>query len=202
MKRSILLIVISAWALSGCTGSYSDKTPVYSDDAEKDDYAVYSTGIEYVYLRNLLAFNKKEMKSIIIISQTNDLGEFWRNEFISKLADRDIEADIVEAWRKENLSTVLLERKFDLGYRYELVTRAELDEYEPETFFNEFYRRYPDSNGLISVSRIGYDGTRNTALVHVIHNFGTIGTNYYFLLLERSGSGWVVTQRVSTSSAM
>lgn len=198
MKTAAIFTIIAFGLICGCAKPYSENELPYEDETEKEDYAVYSQSIKYVYQRNLLSHNKREIKSIVVISQTDELDEYWRDKLVSDLENEGIQEEVVEAWRKENESTSLLQRKFDFKYEYHMVTRTELGEYESDHFFNEFYKRYPDSNGLISVSRIGYDKTRNTALIHVIHSFGTFGARYYFIVLQKSTGGWDIVRRIST----
>ena len=198
MKTAAIFTIITFALICGCAKPYSEHDLRYEDEREKEEYAIYSHSIEYVYLRNLLSHNKREVKSIVVISQTDELNEYWRDKFVDHLENESIQEEVIEAWRMENESTSLLQRKFDFEYKYHMVTRAELDEYQSESFFSEFYKRYPDSNGLISVSRIGYDKTRNTALIHVIHSYGTLGANYYFIVLQKSTGGWDIVRRIST----
>ena len=202
MRRATAIAAcIAICVAAGCSGRYADTAPEYIDDEEKEDYAVYSAGIEYVYTRNLLADNKKELKTIVIIAQTNELDEFWRSRFAGRLAGKDVPEELIEDWRTNNGSSMTLERKFGLSYDYILVTRTQLDTYKPETFFSEFYRKYPDSNGLISVSRTGFDRSRSSSLLHVIHNYGSLGADYYFLLMEKTDKGWTVAKRISTGGS-
>jgi hypothetical protein len=198
MRTAAMLIIIALSLAMGCARPYSGKDLPYEDETEKEDYAVYSQSIEYVYQRNLLSHNKRELKSIVVISQTDELDEYWKDKLVSDLENEGIQDEVIEAWMKENESAILLQRKFDFEYKYYMVTRDELNEYKSDNFFGEFYKRYPDSNGLISVSRIGYDKTRNTALIHVIHSFGTLGARYYFIMLQKSAEGWDIVRRIST----
>jgi len=198
MKTAAIFVIITFSLICGCAKPYSKHGLPYEDETEKEDYAVYSKSIEYVYKRNLLSDNKREVKLIVVISQTDELDEYWRGKLVSDLENEGIQEEVVEAWRKKNESISLLQRKFDFKYEYHMVTRTELDEYESDNFFGEFYKRYPDSNGLISVSRIGYDKTKNTALIHVIHSYGTLGARYYFIVLQKNTGGWDIVRRIST----
>lgn len=199
MKINLITVLIGALFLGGCAKQYAAPEVTFADEAERNKYAVYSLAIQHVYLRNLLSHNKNPIETIIITADTNDLGEYWIDKFTEELRDRDVGDDVVRAWREVNRSTVQLQRKFELSYEYFLVPRAELDKFDPDNFFGEFYKKYPDSNGLISVSRIGFDEAETTALIHVIHSYGTLGANYYFILLKKSDGEWGITKRISTS---
>ena len=198
MKIAMTAALLSMCLLGGCSKPYSEPDLPYEDEIEQKEYSIYSLSIENIYMRNLLSNHKSEIGSIVIISQTNELNEYWRDKLIDDIENENILEEAIEDWKKENESTRLLQRKFDLSYKYHLVTRTELDGYEGDSFFREFYKRYPNSNGLISVSKIGFDKARNTALIHVIHSYGALGARYDFITLERTDSTWGIVRRIST----
>ena len=194
--------MLGKWTRKAINGAPCDTyEPNYSDEneAEQDEYVIYSLSIEYVYLLNLLSHNKNPIESIVVIGETNDLGEYWIENFVEDLDDRDVPEEVIEDWKLEARSIDPLIRKLDFSYKYFLPTREELDTFDADNFFGEFYEKYPDSNGLISVSRIGYDKARTTALIHVIHSYGTLGANYYFILLEKKAGSWGISKRISTT---
>lgn len=198
MRIKVIAVILSMCFLSACAKPYSQPGLPYEDESEREEYSIYSLSIEHVYLSNLLARNKSEIKLIVIISQTNELNEYWRDEFIDDLDKKGIQEEVIEDWRKENEYTKHLQRKFDLLYEYHLVTRTELDGYEAERFFSRFYEQYPHSNGLIAVSMIGFDKAKNTALVHVIHSYGSLGASYDFIALEKTDGVWRIVRKIST----
>ena len=203
MKRALTAVAIVLVGLfQGCAGSaYRGVEVPFENESERDEYSVYSLSIEYVYLRNLLSSNKREVESIVILSRTNDLNEYWRKFFAGCLAGEDIPRALVEDWMSRNESTAELQPKFDLSYKYYMVSREELDEFDSDAFFEQFYKRWPDSNGLIAVSRIGFDGKREKALVHLIHSYGVFGAAYFFVELEKTDGEWAIIKGVSTNPA-
>jgi len=203
MKRAFTAAtIILVSLLSGCAGSSNKGVDLSCEnEAERDEYSIYSLGIEYVYLRNLLSSNKREVESIVILSRTNELDEYWRRKFVGYLANEGIPWEVINDWIRNNESSIQLQRKFDLSYRYYMVTREELDKFKAGTFFEQFYRRWPDSNGVIAVSRIGFDEKRKKALVHLIHSYGVFGAAYFFVELEKIGGEWAIIKSVPTDPA-
>ena len=199
MKIAVTAVILSMCFIGGCTKPYTEPNLPYEDEIEREEYSIYSLSIELIYMRNLLSNHKSEMGLIVIISETNELVEYWRDKFVKDIKNEGIPKIMIENWRKENESTELLLRKFNLSFEYHLVTRTELDGINDVSFFREFYRRYPDSNGLISVSKIGFDKANNTALIHVIHSYGTLGATYNFVVLKKTDGAWGVVRRISTS---
>lgn len=63
----------------------------------------------------------------------------------------------------------------------------------PDTYWEAFYAAYPDSPGLIRLSRVGFDPERQQALVFVSHVCGgRCGRGVYLLLSDASGSWEVI----------
>jgi hypothetical protein len=201
MKIAVNLLILAVCFLAGCSQPYAEADLPYESDIEREEYDIYSLCIEYVYLRNLLSNNKSELKYIVIISETSMLDEYWRDNLIDDIHDEDLPEEVLEDWRKVNGTTDLLQRKFELSYEYHLVSRAELEGYESDNFFGEFYRRYPGSNGLISISKIGFGKSKNSALIHVIHSYGVLGASYNFIFLERKDTGWDIVRKISTDGS-
>ena len=201
LKIVMTALILSVCFLGACTRPYAETNLPYENEIEREEYYIYSLSIEHIYLRNLLSHNKREVKSIVIISETSELNEYWRDKLIGDIESEDMQEEVLEDWRKENGSISLLQRKFDLSYEYNLVSKTELEGYENVNFFGEFYRRYPDSNGLISVSRIGFDKPMNTALIHVVHSYGILGASCNFIVLKRTDGVWNIVRRMSTDGS-
>jgi hypothetical protein len=66
-----------------------------------------------------------------------------------------------------------------------------------ETFWQDFYVRYPGASGFLTLSRPGFDAGRTQAVVVVQRRCGTrCGTGWAFLL-ARHGNGWrIFAERV------
>jgi hypothetical protein len=201
MKKTLAVTILGLCFLGGCTESYSGKELPYENEFEREEYRIYSLGIEHVYLDNLLSSNRPELTSIVVISETNDLNEYWLDKLTGDIDAKGIPVEAIESWRAENRSTKVLRRKFDLSYEYRLVSRSELDKLDQVNFFGEFYERYPGSNGLMSFSKIGFDRAGTTALIHVIHSYGTFGASYNFIMLEKVGGVWNVVRKIPTSGS-
>jgi hypothetical protein len=199
MKTAIITALTVSFLLGGCAKQYTEPVVSFEDEAQQDEYEIYSLSVQHVYLRNLLSHNKNPIEMIVIIKETNDLGEYWIEKFSEEARRRNVSEEAVEDWVAENQSIKRLQRKFKFSYDYDLVPRDELDKFDADNFFEEFYKKYPDSNGLISVSRIGFDGKKTTALVHVIHSYGTLGANYYFIVLKKTDDIWGIAERITTS---
>jgi hypothetical protein len=57
-----------------------------------------------------------------------------------------------------------------------------------------FYERYRGSSGLIYFSRVGFNSAHNQAFVYVAHGCGGLCGEGSYLVLEKRGSEWIITQ--------
>lgn len=67
-----------------------------------------------------------------------------------------------------NLRDEQIERRFTLGDRYELATRQETNLYPTE----QFAKRFPDSYGYLTFSRIGFNRDLTEAVFYTEHMCG------------------------------
>ena len=67
----------------------------------------------------------------------------------------------------------------------------------PVSYWEAFYRRYPDSPGVVTLSPVGVSSDGQAAMVMVDNSCGGLcGSTYYYLLEHREGR-WVVARRVA-----
>ncbi|MDT5122012.1 MAG: hypothetical protein QOC96_1494 [Acidobacteriota bacterium] len=161
-----------------------------------DDYAVYSTVLaEKRYIN-------EHTKQVVIEDETDDEKEISialnksLNEIIPKAAQSTI-ADYIS----KNKEPQHLDNLFKLKVERVLVSASEIKEIF-ENHHIEGWKiiaeRYPDSLGLITLSRIGFNPERTQALVHVgIGCGGSCGEGNFFLLAKESGV-WKVQKKIMT----
>lgn len=88
----------------------------------------------------------------------------------------------------------LLQREFQIGKPYELVTLdrffKEHGEHAKDEGWNNFLACYPDSGGLIQMSPVGFNETKTMAVVYIGHGCGTLCGFWGFHLLEKIDGNW------------
>lgn len=95
-----------------------------------------------------------------------------------------------------------LGRRFELPVDYVLVTRKELDRLfgrgDVGGGWERFYKKYPGSAGIISLSNVGFNAAMDQALVAPSKGCGGLcGAGYYVLLAKRDGV-WRVQSKSMT----
>jgi hypothetical protein len=60
--------------------------------------------------------------------------------------------------------------------------------------WGDFYRLFPGSVGIATLSRIGFDKTATSAFLHYRLNCGFLCMEGYWVVLRREGGGWRVVR--------
>jgi hypothetical protein len=114
---------------------------------------------------------------------------------------QDLEIEKVPEVDKAALSDFQERNKESRSVRYlsvpvVLVSRHTLESFlhnGPEPYWEEFYRRYPGSNGSISFSSIGYSADGNLAILVVDQGCGSLCGALSNVVVKRALGRWRVT---------
>jgi hypothetical protein len=124
--------------------------------------------------------------------------EHWDQVKIRLKALTDETIERYEVARKNERDLMM---KLDIPFKYFLLSDKQLKGLFPDRDYDgsmrywiEFYKLYPDSGGYNSFSRVGYDKAGRVALVYFVNWCGTLCGTGTYVLVERSGSGWVVKE--------
>jgi hypothetical protein len=114
---------------------------------------------------------------------------------------REASPELVESFIDANSNSRPLPAFSDIGLPVRRVGDAELAPFvnadDPYEFWSAFYEAYAESPGLIRLSRVGIDPSKNLALVSVSHTCGSLcGTGKYTLLSRASGEWEVIDEWV------
>jgi hypothetical protein len=113
-------------------------------------------------------------------------------------AGKPLETDwkpVIENFRAENASVRLLRAGFPLGIPYLVVSATDIkasfsDVPNDMSGWTGFYKRYPDSGGIMVVSAVGFDSAKGRAMVYIAHSCGSLcggGTHH---LLDKVDGTW------------
>jgi hypothetical protein len=154
------------------------KTSVTSPDA--DEYAVYSDLISSRYAKDGVS---------LIVVEDHTSGE---SDGIWEL--HGIDGELLKDYQAKNKAAYGLERRFSLKTSYELISEGEaidtLSDYEGD--WDTFYEIYPDSQGILILSRVGFDKNKTQALVYACNQAGPAAIEGIYCLLARNGNAWAV----------
>jgi hypothetical protein len=176
-------------------------------DEQDDDYAVYSQVIGQEYVR-------EGVKRIVLREYTLMSDQPRPRTGNAQYGKEFYEAETNETrldYDQKNKSPMVLDQKrFFLKVYVAIISEAEYDRIfsvgsgkkarneklvKGTTGWEEFYQLYPKSQGIMSVSRIGFNPSKTQALVYVGNVCGGLcGIGDFFLLRKESGKWRIQTQ--------
>lgn len=216
MKKTILIIAI---ILLSCLNIFAqavltnEEYAVYAGVIEKHyenlkpDKSIANLAI----IKNTVEPN---FAGIEVLLQQKSLTNNW---FSESLPDRIIRSDFdeaVEDLKEKSSNTTKLEHLFSIQYKYSLITKSDVDilleegkkdlgEYFKScnpchkgyySIWEPFLKKYQNSNGYYSFSRVGFSKNEKLA---VVYETSYRGDKYSWMIniLKKKSDGWKVTGR-------
>jgi hypothetical protein len=169
--------------------------------ADSEEYIVYSRVLsEERYINDSVG-------SVTIIDQTFGYPSAAEKDRFSRIEDyvRERMPELSQATFTDYLSKKLksrpLENRFDLKIKAVLISQKEVESVFKEHSIDGWrviFERYPNSQGLITLSAVGFNPDMTQALVHVgIGCGGLCGEGNLFLLHKENGV-WKVQKKIMT----
>jgi hypothetical protein len=140
-----------------------------------EEYAIYLACIERFY---------SETQLTIICDQTNPI---WRNQANRK--EFALAKEIIDDYDRKNDRSYLLSRFF-FSTRCRLLTYREYEEVLQKGW-HAFHSRFPNSQGILSFSRVGFNYTKDAAVLYEENrNHELQGGSFVFL--KKENGEWIV----------
>ena len=167
---------------------------VFDENAE--EYEVYSVLITERFIKDrvkllviqdqtLYYANPDYLKSTTSEERIQDLKKYCPS--VDESALRDFEA--------KHMQPSKLDMKFKLPLRYILINKTEVDEtpvLEAGKLVESFYEKYPETEGLISLSKVGFNKDHNQAFVRVEFTFCPLCSFGEKVLLKKEFGTWKI----------
>ena len=185
----LILVAIGCGASEGTTTSAASATTAPQRTATADEYDVYSALIQSVYI------DATQPKQIVISTVNADqnvnfgltagaIRSFW-----PELGD-----DILGDFKAKNRVSSALEHTFTLSVPYTLISEQELASIFSITAsgWDKFYAKYPDSKGFLTLSRVGFNRAKDTAVLYTEHQSGATAGEGDVVLMKKTDGRWTV----------
>jgi hypothetical protein len=191
--KSVALLIValaSLFSVEQCCGSGgSGITP--------DEYTIYSRLTQYFNLSG---------RPLVITAQTSvdDDKEVLRKDVLRHLT-REFPAPYpktIADFKAKNAHSLPLDQKLPGINSYTLVPSEELDKLwdgcktGKTCGWDLFYSKYPDSSGIVNVSRVGFSASGDDALVYLGHRSDWKAGTGYLVLLHKNNGDWDVVKSV------
>ncbi len=200
----LLVFLLSTTFVFGQTSASSNEPPAKLQVAEltSQDYAVVSV----VLTDALIGNNPARFKQLVLLDRTSirippgaagltRMGDAETKAIQSEAKDL---LDALVAANKDTASVQISGLQFPVPIT--LVNDDALSTFfgEKGSYWEGFYKSYPDSQGVTLVSRPVYRSDGKTALAYVGTMSGMLAGEGYLVLLEKSGDTWKVKHRGMT----
>jgi hypothetical protein len=169
--------------------------PPATDPGLAEEYAVYSALIQSKYIAGnrpaLVVIEEETVKSDgaqFSVDQAFGIMRSWRPKL-----DEDVFAD----FKAKNQAPSALERRFTLSVDYMLMSEQELSSTFASghtTGWDDFYKKYPNSHGIVTLSRVGFNKAKDVAVVYAGNQWHWTAGEGGLLLLKKTDGKWVIDQ--------
>ncbi len=104
----------------------------------------------------------------------------------------------LDAFRETNNQQTTFQRSFHTATAYEIVDSTELDPIFKSGSWPAFYKRFPDSPGIVRFSRVGFGADGTQALFYLSHTCGGLCGGGEYVVMERRDGRWVIEKEIET----
>ena len=192
----LLLVLIQL----GSTSLSAAQEPPKPDSGPTDEeYEIYSAVIKERYIRSETKLLIIEDRTFRYDFSTND--EPWKDKLKDKKKGISIDPSAAEDYEAKNSRQSLLNKaSFKLPVKLILIgdldLRAIFHGKWGELEWIAYYRKYPDSDGFLMLSRIGFNTEHTQALLYLGSRCGPGCGEINFLLLEKVNGTWTTKKEL------
>jgi hypothetical protein len=162
--------------------------------SETDEYAVYSA----VIYQRAAAGGLDAISPVVIQDQT--ATDYYLNAYLSEAIEELkqspplLEQETVESFRNGNRQAHPLKNLFELPFRTILISPGAVEVYFGNVGlrWQAFYRRYPGAQGLVTLSKAGFNRSMNQALVYRAFTCGDTCGYGSLVFLVKEGGVWKI----------
>ena len=187
--------------LTNCFNKKDDLLP------EVKPIAINSIDVtEYQLYSLILKENFKSSKELVIkqktVASTSSFPVKGYQETIQK-AHADLDVSIFTDFIEKNDSSYNLGDKITVPSKtITLISNEDVQQFFTSKDVNkgwtDFYKKYPDSGGMIDFTRVGFNEDKSQAIVAVGHYYASLGADGSLIYLTKKNNTWRIVQTIST----
>ena len=190
MSKHLLIFIL---LFSACTEDFSGKKGNLFI-SKSEEYDVYSTLVNKLFIES-------KTKIVVIRNKTIDFS----SELVINYPDlTGVEKsfppllhEVVLNFKSRNKERQSIERLFKLEKDYTLIDDGlAANVLKDMKKFDVFLKEYPNSTGIISLSRVGFSSTSNQSLVYAIQWCGDTCSQGRYFILAKVNSKWVIEKEM------
>ena len=163
----------------------------------KDEPLIYAAVIDELFSGTKVS--DKPIKLLLLENQTrfDDFeGEKVVNAKVATSPFKDVKPETMESFIRQNAQRSPLTASVKASVKVQLIESDLAQETVSGSKWKKLYAAIPDSSGIISLSKIGFDKEGKQALVYVAHVYGEDSGRGTILLLQKTGQQWKVQDKL------
>jgi len=180
-----IVISVLCMALVGCTDIQKLFIAV-PPSIEADEYSVYTDLIAARYENS-------------VFNSNTGLTTIFSPTRLDELKQKAPEADplIFADFQKRNEQQYPLDNQFNLSSKPILLSLVDFGKIVGPDLKPELFRQaFPNAQGYVTLSRVGFNATRTQAVVYVQEWKGPLNGTGYLYLMTKTGNHWTVKTEV------
>ncbi len=171
---------------------------------EANQYAVYNALIAdddltpYFSRKSNLLSSKSNLLVIIERANIDYLGDSNFRELLANVPNQlpSLSKATFDDFLANNKSRVLLKDLFTLPVKRVFISDEELNTiFKDKLYWEAFYKKYPNSQGVMTLSNVGFDAQKKQALVYVSNSRGSLDAVGIYAVLEKQNDVWRVKEK-------
>lgn len=164
----------------------------------KEEAAVYAAVLDTFFAKKML-FNKP-VKSIVLENTTrfDDFeGEtIFSNDLNLQTLSKELKPETIQNFTKQNAARSPVTAPAKTVLKVDLLDGKEAQATAEFSRWKKLYGTYPDSSGIVSFSKVGFDKTGTQALVYIANIYGEDAGKGTILFLQKTGQQWKIKEQV------
>jgi hypothetical protein len=190
----ILFFAFTVLSLAACAATPTPVPTLSANQIDVEEQAVYTAVLQAMFSASsfvIMDTTATDPGGVENTAQT--LGYVLQNM-------HDVAPETVDSFRFRNDSADSIRPDMNLGVEYVLLSRAERNQIfgQNQSGWEIFYSRYPNTPGITTFSRVGFNVALDQALVYFGRQSDGLAGAGYYLLLKKANGIWAIDQKVMT----
>jgi hypothetical protein len=189
LKKSLYLFAILS--MFACSLNNIIK-PRVQTDPEAEEQAVYAAILKVMTRGSpvVIDFHTATGMGSENLDQTFD---YLKEQMGDKLTQ-----ELTDSFKSRNDQPYALAQDMQIGVEYTLISDTEMQELfnGEQDGWDVFYSRYPNSPGITTFSKVGFNADYTQALIYFGNQAHWLAGAGYYFLLEKTDGGWQIVDQV------
>lgn len=180
---------IALMTLLMITASGQARPPAGPAQRATDEYAVYTASLEELYRGD----------GLLVIRTPTDIAHLQNATAQIGTNIPRLDAVTLDDFQVINQQEYPLSNRFDLHTTYMLVSQAQLQTVFGRNFeqgWKDFYKIYPSAQGIITLSRVGFNSELTQALVYLGATGDAESGSGTYIFLTKTNGAWTVQHQL------